>query len=147
MRQMELVLALALLSACGKEAPRVSQPRAAAVVPKVDSAADVRTLGSEVARLLHIADDFRASHRGRAPRNLRDLGLDSLTPTLARSVGSAPDFFASASFRNPAGHAWVSCAGGFSVLEDAVLGAGHYKLTCVTPDGRSEQVEAAGASE
>src|SRR5690606_39074461 len=135
------------LCACGKEAPRASQPRATAAAPTVDSAADVRTLGSEVTRLLHIADDFRASHRGRAPRNLRDFALDSLTPTLARSVGGTPEFFAAASFRDPAGHAWVSCAGGFSVLEDAVLGAGHYKLTCVTPDGRSEQVEAAGASE
>jgi hypothetical protein len=147
MRRAAIAAALAALWACGKEAPRTPRTPTATAAQRVDSAADVRILGAEVTHLLHLADDFRASHRGHAPRALHDLAIDSLTPTLARSVGGAPEFFAAATFRNPAGHAWVSCSGGFSVLEDGVLGAGRYTLTCVAPDGRSEQVEAGGAAE
>ena len=143
-----LVLAMAGLSvACGhKKAPATAdtRPRSAA-----DSAeADATYLGREVYHLLDLASDYRGSHRGRLPRGLRDLGTDSLTHDLARSIDAAAGgFSAQAAFRNPAGHRWASCRGDLKVLEDAVLGAGRYTLQCISPAGDSAQVQAGGALE
>ena len=143
-----MVLAVAGLSAaCGHKkapAPVDTRPRTAA-----DSAeTDATYLGKEVYHLLDLASDYRGSHRGRLPRSLRDLGTDSLTHDLARSIdASGSTFSAQAAFRNPAGHHWASCRGDLKVLEDAVLGTGRYTLQCASPTGDSAQVQAGGALE
>ncbi len=144
MRTALLGLAVAL-AACGKhEAASASAgaPRTAA-----DSAeADATALGREIYHLLDLAADYRGSHRNRLPRSLRQLGTDSLTGTIARRVDArGSDFVAGAAFRDPTGHYWTSCEGELKVLEDAVIGAGRYTLTCTSPSGESREVQAGGA--
>lgn len=137
---------LFLLVACGKDrpAPQVSAPQTAAD----SSEAEVTQLGREIYHLLDLAADYRGSHRGRLPRALRDLGVDSLTPDIARSISAAGGgFHAGAAFRHPDGHHWASCQGELKVLEDAVLGDGRYTLTCTSPLGDVREVQAGGALE
>ena len=140
-----LALLAALLMACGKgesASARTSAPHTAADSAEVDAT----VLGREIYHLLDLASDYRGSHRGRLPRSLRHLGTDSLTADIARTVSaSGPQFTAGAAFRNPAGHFWVSCTGELKVLEDAVIGAGRYTLTCTSPSGESHEVQAGGA--
>lgn len=144
-RAVALGAAALILVACGKgdtASARADAPRTAA-----DSAdADATMLGREIYHLLDLASDYRGSHRGRLPRSLRDLGTDSLTRDIARSVNaSGPSFTAGAAFRDPAGHFWVACTGELKVLEDAVIGAGRYTLTCTSPSGEAHEVQAGGA--
>jgi hypothetical protein len=140
-----LAVLAALLLACGKGDPaaaRAAPPRTAADSAEVDAT----VLGREIYHLLDLASDYRGSHRGRLPRSLRDLGTDSLTTDIARRVNaSGPEFTAGAAFRDPAGHFWVACTGELKVLEDAVIGAGRYTLTCTSPSGDSHEVQAGGA--
>lgn len=144
MRTALVAIAVAAVWACGKG--DASGTPAAARRTAADSAeADATTLGREIYHLLDLAADYRGSHRGRLPRSLRDLGTDSLTSDIARSIRTTSGFSASAAFRNPVGHAWVSCEGQLKVLEDAVLGAGRYTLTCVSSAGESHEVQAGGA--
>ena len=128
----------------GDEAPaQADVPRTAAD----SAAADVRILGTEITRLLDLAADFRGSHSGRAPRSLRELATDSLTPTLARSVRAAGGrAWITVAFRDPSVRRYRSCTGDLSVLESSGIGGGDYELTCTTPDGRTEPVRV-GASE
>jgi len=135
-----------LLAACGgKSAAREADaPRTAAD----SAAADLMTLGSEIYRLLDLAADYRGSHHGAAPRTLRMLGIDSLTPTLARSIrASGRNAWVTVTFRRPDGRAWESCTGDLSVLEAAVLGSGGYTLSCRTPAGDVRTVQAGGTLE
>ena len=137
-----------LLSACGNdEAP--SRRESPELRTAADSAAaDAATLGTEISRLLDLAADYRGSHRGRPPRSLRDLGVDSLTPAIARAVSSVGSGArVTVSYRQARGHHYVSCSGDLSVLESAVLGAGRYTLTCTTPSGRTLPVETLGSTD
>ena len=144
MRAAVALLAGAVL-ACGKG--DTATARAAAPHTAADSAdVDATVLGREIYHLLDLASDYRGSHRGRLPRSLRDLGTDSLTRDIARSVNaSGPQFTAGAAFRDTTGHFWVACTGELKVLEDAVIGAGRYTLTCVSPSGEPHEVQAGGA--
>ena len=142
-----LCAAVALLPACGGGKPADGGPSEA---PRTaaDSAADLMALGTEISRLLDLADDYRGSHHGAAPRTLRTLGVDSLTPTLARAIrASGRDAWVTVSFRRPEGRAWTSCTGDLSVLESAVIGAGGYTLSCRTPAGELRTVQAGGTLE
>lgn len=140
-----VVTALAVgLAACsaGDETPDAPElPRTAAD----SAAADARILGNEITRLLDLAADYRGSHRGRAPRSLRDLATDSLTPTLARSVRAGGNTsYITVAFRNPAGRRYRSCTGDLSVLESAGIGGGDYQLSCIMPDGTTQPVRVGG---
>lgn len=140
-----LAAAALILISCGKGEP--ASARAAVPHTAADSAeADATTLGREIYHLLDLASDYRGSHRGRLPRSLRNLGIDSLTTDIARSVdASGEQFTAGAAFRNTAGHFWVACTGELKVLEDAVIGAGRYTLTCTSASGEPHEVQAGGA--
>lgn len=143
MRAALVAIALAAVCGCGKsKAPAKAAPPLRTATDS--AAADAAVLGQVIYHLLDLAADFRGSHRGRLPRALSDLAIDSLTPTVARGISATPDFSASATFRRPEGHAWVSCQGGLKVLEDAVLGSGRYTLTCVGPDGVPQEVVVGG---
>jgi hypothetical protein len=144
-RACALLVATLALSACGQGEP--APARAAVSHTAADSAdADATTLGREIYHLLDLASDYRGSHRGRLPRSLRNLGIDSLTSDIARSIDAGGEHFtAAAAFRNPAGHAWVACTGELDVLEDAVIGGGRYTLACTSPTGEQHEVQAGGA--
>jgi hypothetical protein len=146
MRLLLVFLAVGVL-ACSRKtrAPeRVESPRNAA-----DSAEmDATYLGREIYQLLDQASAYRGSHRGRSPRALRDLGVDSLTSDLARAITTGSGGLrASASFRDPAGHQFISCSGELRVLEEAVLGDGRYVLDCTMRDGVTIPVQAGSALE
>jgi hypothetical protein len=140
-----VVTSLAIgLAACsgGDDTPDAPElPRTAAD----SAAADAQILGDEITRLLDLAADYRSSHRGRAPRSLRDLATDSLTPTLARSVRAGGNTsYITVAFRNPVGRRYRSCTGDLSVLESAGIGGGDYQLSCIMPDGTTQQVRVGG---
>lgn len=137
-----------LLAACGGEKPAGGASSDAPRTAADSAAADLMTLGTEISRLLDLADDYRGSHHGAAPRTLRTLGVDSLTPVLARSIrASGRDAWVTVAFRRPAGRAWTSCTGDLNVLESAVLGTGGYTLSCLTPEGETRTVQAGGTLE
>ena len=137
-----------LLAACGGEKPAAGASSDAPRTAADSAAADLMTLGTEISRLLDLADDYRGSHHGAAPRTLRTLGVDSLTPVLARSIrASGRDAWVTVAFRRPAGRAWTSCTGDLNVLESAVLGTGGYTLSCLTPEGETRTVQAGGTLE
>lgn len=146
MRLLLVFLAVGVL-ACSRKSEageRVQAPRNAADSAEVDAT----YLGREIYQLLDQASAYRGSHRGRSPRSLRDLGVDSLTPDIARAISSSSGGLrASASFRDPAGHQFVSCSGELRVLEDAVLGDGRYILDCTMRDGVTIPVQAGSALE
>ena len=137
-----------LLAACSGGTPAGGASSEAPRTAADSAAADLMALGGEISRLLDLADDYRGSHHGAAPRTLRTLGVDSLTPTLARAIrASGRDAWVTVSFRRPEGRAWTSCTGDLSVLESAVIGAGGYTLSCRTPTGELRTVQAGGTLE
>jgi len=140
-----LLLSAALLAACGKETPPAA---AASALPPDLLAFDAGRLGSQVLHVLDQSAEYTGSRRGRHPRSLRDLGMDSLTPEFARVLSMASgEPVATVSFRRLEGHALASCSGGAELLESAALAGGTYTLTCVTTDGQTREVEAGGTSE
>lgn len=139
----------AALAAGGCDTERSdSRPVAPTRTAEESAPADAEKLGREIYRLLDRAADYRGAHRGQAPRFLRDLGIDSLTPELARVIrGSGAEATATVSFRNTAGHGYTSCSGDLNMLESAVLADGRYELRCTTPAGEERTVQAGGALE
>lgn len=143
-----LVAVALLLAACEDDAPPARR-----VAPELHTAADsaaydAAILGTEISRLLDLAADYRGSHRGRVPRRLRDMAVDSLTRDLARAISTGSGGTrVTVSFRRPAGRQYASCAGDLAVLESASLGDGGYTLTCTTPSGELRTVQAGGVPE
>jgi len=103
---------------------------------------DAEGLSKELFELVDRVASYRSSHRGRSPRNLRDLGVDSLTPTTARWLlvrGGEPRV--TVAYRHPDAGGIRSCSGGLSVLEELAL-EGKIKLQCRTTDGAAREVAA-----
>lgn len=142
-----VVTAALAAGGCGAERSD-SSPAASTLTAEERAPADAEQLGREIYRLLDRAADYRGAHRGQAPRSLIDLGIDSLTPDLARVIrGSGTEATVTVSFRNTAGHGYTSCSGELSMLESAVLADGRYQLRCTTPAGEESTVQAGGALE
>ncbi len=132
------ILSLLLLAACHGGDPA----RGATSASPDASRADQRTLGRELFELIDRAADFRASHRGRYPSSVAQMGIDSLTPATARRLSSSRDTLTvTVEFRRPAGHALASCTGGADALEGASLNAGRFPASCITPDGEVQPLE------
>lgn len=143
-----MALGVLLVAACTERADgpaAVTKPLRTAA----DSAeADATVLGREIYRVLDLAADYRGSHRGRPPASIRALGVDSLTPAMARGLATVgSEVRVTVSFRDPGPRYYASCTGELKVLEDAVLGAGRYTLDCSTPSGDVHSVQAGGALE
>jgi hypothetical protein len=113
--------------------PSQRVPRADEDLSLADS--DARALGRDLIVLADRAHDFAASHRGRAPKGMRDLGVDSLTPTLARAIQSTDSLRVHVAFRTLEGHALGSCVVSLSALEESDLNSGEFSLHCRTVAG------------
>jgi hypothetical protein len=138
------VLAIAcLVTACGGE-----EKRSAAQEPQVTISADqadAETLGGEVLELVDRAVDYRGSHRGRPATSLRQLGIDSLTPTTARhliNVNREP--LITVTFRKPEDHQITSCRGDSHILEQSSLNAGRFTLMCTSRSGTQRPIQVGG---
>jgi hypothetical protein len=139
-----LVLALVcLVAACDKE-----DRRNAAQPPKADLPADqldVEILGREVLELVDRAVDYRGSHRGRPAASLRQMGVDSLTPTTARhllNVNREP--VVTVQFRKAEGRVITSCRGDSHILEEASINAGRFTMMCTSRSGIQRPVQVGG---
>jgi hypothetical protein len=107
--------------------------------------ADAETLGREVLDLVDRAVDYRGSHRGRPAASLRQLGIDSLTPTTARhlvNVNREP--LVTVSFRKTDGREITSCRGDSHILEEASINAGRFTLMCTARSGAQRPVQVGG---
>ena len=139
-----LLAIVLLVAACGGEKkvsgeeqePRVSLP---------PDQADAEALGREVLELVDRAIDYRGSHRGRPAGSLRQLGIDSLTPTTARHlINVAREPVVTVSFRKTEGHEITSCRGDGHILEESSINAGRFTLMCTSRSGAQRPVEVGG---
>jgi len=132
-----------LIAACDKE-----DPRNAARQPKADlppDRLDAETLGREVLELVDRAMDYRGSHRGRPASSLRQMGVDSLTPTTARhllNVNREP--VVTVQFRKVEGRVITSCRGDSHILEEAAINAGRFTMMCTSRSGVQRPVQVGG---
>jgi len=120
-----------LALACGKPAPPpVEEGATRDGVP-----AEATALGNELFELIDRAVENRGARMGRPPEALRDLGLDSLTPTTSRLLtGTAPIAF-TATLRRPGAGGPTSCRATEDVLEQAALNEGRFTVECETAEG------------
>jgi hypothetical protein len=127
--------------ACGRE----SKAKAPAAARDVDTLPpdrrDATILGREVFQLVDRAVDYKGSHRGRPPQSLRQMGIDSLAPTLVRRISTVSDSSViTVAFRQPRGHTVVSCEGNARLLEEASL-TSQFTVVCSTPSGAIDQYQ------
>jgi hypothetical protein len=119
-----------LVFACGKPAP----PPVAAGATRDDVPVEATTIGNELFELVDRAVEYRSAHMGRPAEALRDLGVDSLTPTTARLLsGTSPIAFTS-TLRRP-GDGIVACRATEDVLEQASLNEGRFTVECESAAG------------
>jgi hypothetical protein len=132
-----------LAAACAGDEGRSAaqqEPRVAA------DQADAETLGREVLELVDRAVDYRGSHRGRPAASLRQLGIDSLTPTTARQlVNVNREPVVTVSFRKVDGRQITSCRGDSHILEEASIHAGRFTLMCTSRSGAQRPIQVGGA--
>jgi len=139
-------LALALVLACKPaNGSRSRHPPNLSQLPPEQR--DVQLLGSEIFELVDRAVDYRGSHRGRPALNLRQMGVDSLTPTTVRRIVNVQrDPLVTVSFRHPSGREIVSCRGDSKILEDASVN-GRYTLMCTASSGAQHPMEVVTSGE
>jgi hypothetical protein len=117
--------------ACDKPAP---PPPVAEGATRIGVPAEATALGNELFELIDRAVEYRGARMGRPPEALRDLGLDSLTPTSARLLtGTAPIAF-TAILRRP-GAGLTACRATEDVLEQAALNEGRFTVECESAEG------------
>jgi hypothetical protein len=139
-----LLTTACLVAACGGDEKRsvAQEPRTIIAADQ----ADAETLGREVLELVDRAVDYRGSHRGRPATSLRQLGIDSLTPSTARhliNVNREP--VVTVTFRKVDGRHITSCRGDSHILEEASINAGRFTLMCTARSGAQRPVQVGGA--
>ena len=139
-----LALAVALAGACG----RGGDERPAAAAEDADlppEQRDAELLGREVFELVDRAVDYRGSHRGRPARNLRQMGVDSLTPATARHLVSLDrEPVVTVEYRRGEARAITSCRGDSQILEEAAINGGRFTLMCTTRSGAQRPIRVGG---
>jgi hypothetical protein len=141
-----IVVIGALLSSCGSENGSGREPQNGGSEQAAVASAeeDVAALGREIFDLVDRAMAYRSAHRGRLPRNLRELGIDELTPTTSRSLavdGNVPTV--TVTFRAPHRHSVSNCRGTSAILEEATLAGGTFSLICNLLAGGTATLKAA----
>jgi hypothetical protein len=133
-----------LIAACGNQDGPKNTPKPTSDLPADQP--DAETLGREVLELVDRAVDYRGSHRGRPATSLRQMGIDSLTPTTARhiiNVNREP--VVTVQFRKTDGRQITSCRGDSNILEEASINAGRFTLMCTSRSGAQRPVQVGGA--
>jgi hypothetical protein len=136
-------LAVALVcvaGACGGEKGGGGGTSAARPAPPSGDVAqqEATLLGREVFNLLDRLAAYAASNQRKYPMTLREAGIDSLTPKVARRIDTrAVPPMGFAMYRNPLGHLLTSCRGTTDLLEESALNDGRFTVTCTDSNGRS----------
>jgi hypothetical protein len=138
-----VLLVLAGVAACAGSSPSSKPPsRSAALDSLPPERRDAALLGREVFRLIDRAADYKGSHRGRPPANLRQMGIESLAPLVVRRIRIVSDSSViSVAFRRPRGRTVASCEGTAQALEEATLGGGTFTVVCTTASGTLAKYE------
>jgi len=133
-----LVTAAALAAAaCGRGSDE--RPDGAGTLPASSPAAEADTLGRELFELADVVASYEASHRGRRPASLRQLGLDSLAPQLVRRLHRRGDtLLLEVAYRRPGARAVHACTGTTDLLEDASLHGGAFPALCRDASGAAD---------
>ena len=129
-------LATVLLAACSRDDGGASAGRPA---PLSDDQAqeEATLLGRDVFGLVDRLAGYAASNQRKYPVSLREAGIDSLSPQLARRIDTrAAPPLAVAMFRNPLGHRITSCRGTTDLLEESALNDGRFTVTCTDSQGQ-----------
>ena len=144
MASRSLIPLLVFLVACSDKAPRpVSTPTNTASDATSPMETDAATLGNEIYGLVDQAMSYKTSHRGRAPRSLRELGVDDLTPATSRTLtSSGGEPSVEVGFRNLQSHSLRSCRGTSAILEEAAISGGEFSLLCITTSGGTTTLKA-----
>lgn len=128
------------LAACGGEKAGGTGASAARPAPPSGDVAEreATLLGRDVFGLLDRLAAYAASNQRKYPASLREGGIDSLTPTLARRIDTrAAPPMAFSMYRNPLGHQLTSCRGTTDLLEESALNEGRFTVTCTDSQGQS----------
>jgi len=143
-RAVKVLVALAwIVGGCGG---RDAKPRSGDAAPtqRTGPLGDADILGREIFELVDRAVDYRGSHRGRPAASLRQMGVDSLTPSTARVlVNIEREPLVTVSFRKVDTRAIVSCRGDSHVLEEAALNGGRFTLMCTSRSGAQRPIQVA----
>jgi hypothetical protein len=138
-------LVLAGLAACGDDA-KAGRPEPARV-DLSPAERDAEALGQAVLEMVDRAVDYRGSHRGRPAASLRQMGVDSLTPTMVlRVVNVNREPVVTVGFRRPEEHEIVSCHGDSAILEEAVVSGGRFTIMCATGSGQQRPMQVGGSA-
>ena len=145
MRVLTAAMGVAILVSCGgSDQPSGRDTRPSDPPPVAATAEeDVALLGREVYDLVDRAMSYRSSHRGRLPANLRELGIDDLTPATSRSLtveGAVPTV--TVGFRSKGGHTLSACSATSAALEEATLSGGGFSLICTLVAGGTTTLKA-----
>ncbi len=125
--------------ACGGDAKAVRAPSAE---NRSRAELDAQALGSAVFELVDRAVEYRGAHRGRPATSLRQLGIDSLTPTMVRRVVNVDrEPVITVEFRRPERHEIIACRGDSQILEDAAVSGGRFMLMCTTASGAQRPIQ------
>ncbi len=139
LRAVALIAAAATLACGGGDESGTDGSSGAPVVTRrvTDEAT---ALGQEIFELADRTMDYVGSHRGRPPGSLRDLGIDSLTPTTARHLTIIDEIpVITVEYRRPDGHQLSACSGTHEVLEQSIL-RGEFALMCRWLSGAEDTV-------
>ncbi len=132
-RRVAGALLLAMIAGCDKKATPLP---VAEGVPTGGAPADAQQLGTELFDLIDRVADYRSSPVGRPPRTLRQLGVDSLTPTTVRRLTvQGRTFQVTVAYRRKDGREVGSCSAGEDALEQAALNEGRFAVSCETRQG------------
>ncbi len=131
---------MCLVVACGDK----QGSQTAAQQPRSDLP-DSEMLGREVLELVDRAVDYKGSHRGRPASSLRQMGVDSLTPTTARHlINVSREPVVTVQFRKVDGREIISCRGDSQILEEATVNGGRFTLMCTYSSGAQRPLQVGG---
>jgi hypothetical protein len=134
-RTLAIAMVSVVLTGCGSKgntrpAPAVEESQQ----PPGQREAEI--LGREIFELVDRAIDYRGSHRGRPATSLRQMGVDSLTPSTARYLVSLErEPLITVSYRKMSGREIASCRGDSHILEEAALNGGRFTVMCTNRSG------------
>jgi len=136
-----ILLVLAGVAGCSESSPKPAR-RTSVLDTLPPERRDAAVLGREVFRLIDKAADYRGSHLGHPPVELRVMGVDSLAPLFVRRIRVVNDSsVVTVAFRQPAGRTVASCEGNPQILEEASLSGGTFTVVCTTRESIAAKYE------